>query len=244
MSLEAPTTVLAILSVVLVTAPMLVYLTRFSRRYSAILVGIGFMVLAIVLEEVIQLLPLLYILIRSGLSTGTAFAAYVSIERNYTLFISLYLGFAAAISQETMKFLAVKLYGRWESGLAGFGFSLVDLSIFLIPMVGTMPVLFLARNANALAITSVILEAPLSMFFHTGSAAFLKQGSLTGRTIRNFPLVVLAHTYIDGSVDFSDISINLKHASSVLGVYVTWIPGILIAVLFLAYLLKFNYRRE
>lgn len=217
-------------------------LPRKERVATAIIIGMAFMLGAIFIQGILQSMPVLYLIFIRGLGAKAGSAAYVALERSYPLLIAAFLGLMAGFWQELAKFFAVKYNSERLAPWVGFGFAAIDILIFLVALAPGLNISASQEAAIGLAsIVPVILQAPFSMAFHTGTAAFLKRGIGQDKTkaMRNLAIAILAHAYVDGSLDYVTISIALLGLQHLLGDLIVWIPSVAIALVFLAYLSRY-----
>ena len=214
-------------------------LPRKERVATATIIGMAFMLGAIFIQGMLQSIPALYLIFIKGMGVRAGSAAYVALERSYPLLIAAFLGLMAGFWQELAKFFAVKYNSARLAPWVGFGFAAIDILIFLVSLAPGLNISASQEAAIGLAsIIPVILQAPFSIAFHTGTAAFLKRGIEQGRakSVRNFIIAVLAHAYVDGSLDYVTILIALLGLQHLLGDLIVWIPSVAIALVFLVYL--------
>ena len=217
-------------------------LPRKERVATAIIIGMAFMLGAIFIQGILQSMPVLYLIFIRGLGAKAGSAAYVALERSYPLLIAAFLGLMAGFWQELAKFFAVKYNSERLAPWVGFGFAAIDILIFLVALAPGLNISASQEAAIGLAsIVPVILQAPFSMAFHTGTAAFLKKGIEQDKTkaVRNLAIAILAHAYIDGSLDYATILIALLGLQHLLGDLIVWIPSVAIALVFLVCLSRY-----
>ena len=217
-------------------------LPRKERVATAIIIGMAFMLGAIFVQSILQSVPVLYLIFIKGLGAGAGSAAYVALEKSYPLLIAAFLGLMAGFWQELAKFFAVKYNSERLAPWVGYGFAAIDVMFFLVALAPGLNISASQEAAIGLAsIIPVILQAPFSMAFHTGTAAFLKKGIEQDKTkaVRNLAIAILAHAYIDGSLDYATILIALLGLQHLLGDLIIWIPSVMIALVFLAYLSRY-----
>lgn len=228
------------ISIAIITIMLAVILLPRRSKFPilAIVIGIVAMALALFIQSIFQEIPFLSILLSVN-SLSKANAMYVDLEKAHPFLIAAYLGIMAGFWQEGTKLLAVKYNKDLVAHWVGFGFAVVDIAIFLF---GLLPSLFVSDVTGAaigITIIGIILQAPFSMMFHTGTAAFLKDGLKKGKWIRNFLVAAVTHSYVDGMLDLVTIETSLLGFSQSIGEIIVWLPSTLIGVAFFAYLLRY-----
>ncbi|MEM4213469.1 MAG: hypothetical protein QXO63_04085, partial [Thermoplasmatales archaeon] len=96
---------------------------------TAILIGIAFMIIALIIESAIESIPALLEILTHGLKDYATKLA--SFELLNPILYSVFIGLAAGVSQETMKYIAVDTRGKELTFWIGLGFAIVDI-VFLI----------------------------------------------------------------------------------------------------------------
>ncbi len=101
-----------------------------SRKEKIIALGIGiaFMFIAIIIQEIFQSIPSLYFIYRFGISNGIKFL--YNFEISNIIIYSIFIGGTAAIFQEVFKYISVDTRPKELAIWIGLGFSIVDL-VFL-----------------------------------------------------------------------------------------------------------------
>jgi len=203
---------------------------------TVLLIGIGAMSLALIIQSIAQQIPYLYIL-TSLKSVSAANSRYVALEKAYPILIAAFLGIMAGFWQELAKFFSVRYFKHFDAPWIGFGFAVVDIAIFLF---GLLPGLSASAKditaISAVSLIGIILQSPFSMMFHTGTAAYLKSGNEKKKALKNFLVAFLAHSYVDGVLVYADIAVVLLGFSLFYSELLVWIPAMAIAVAFLLYL--------
>jgi hypothetical protein len=210
--------------------------TKNKNILTIIFIGIAAMSFALIIESLTQQIPYLYLFV-SLKSISAASSKYVAIEKADPLLIAAFLGIMAGFWQELAKFFSVRYFKHFDAPWIGFGFAVVDIAFFLF---GLLPGLSAsAQEITAISTVSfigIILQSPFSMMFHTGTAAYLKSGIEKKKSLRNFLLTFLAHSYVDGALDYADIAVVLLGFSFFYSELIVWIPAMIIAIVFLLYL--------
>ena len=203
---------------------------------TVLLIGIGAMSLALIVQSIAQQVPYLY-LFASLKSINAASSRYVALEKAYPILIAAFLGIMAGFWQELAKFFSVRYFKHFDAPWIGLGFAVVDISIFLF---GLLPGLSASAKEiaaiSAISFIGIALQSPFSMMFHTGTAAYLKSGSEKKKPLKNFLVAFLAHSYVDGALAYADIAVVLLGFSFFYSELLVWIPAMAIAFAFLLYL--------
>ncbi|WP_243666678.1 hypothetical protein [Vulcanisaeta sp. JCM 16159] len=127
----------------LVAASIITY-TLFSRfawrdRVSWVLIGVGFMLIALALQVVVQAVPFLVLIlthIRNVLiNASSAAGAVLGFVRSNIYLASIYMGLVAGASQEIFRYLAVRDREPRSTLYIGYGFALVDVAFTIMSVV-------------------------------------------------------------------------------------------------------------
>ncbi len=171
----------------------------FRSRLGAIGIGILFMVVALIVQEIIESVPSIYFLFTVG--ARSLETTLLNFETGNIILYSLFIGLAAGFCQEFSKFVAVDTRKLPLTIFVGLGFSFVDIAILLIedlPLFSS-----LASFALLLAFFN-ILE---SLIFHPSTALILKWGHLKSRRFMSLAFSVAVHAAIDGGLIYTDLLI-------------------------------------
>jgi hypothetical protein len=163
---------------------------------------------------------------------------YVALQKEYPLAIAAFLGIMAGLWQEGAKLFAVKYRTVQDASWIGFGFAVVDIAIFVFGLLPGLSTSGTAAATGAFLLIGIVLQAPFSMIFHTSTAVFLKVGIARKKAPRNFLVTFLAHSYIDGMLIYITIATALLGFSYAAGELIVWIPSTIIALIFLAYMMR------
>ena len=124
----------------LIAASIITYalFNSFARhgRVSWVLIGIGFMLLALLLQVLAQEAPFI-IIILTNIKWITAGAApiidlVVGFVKSHIYAMAIYMGFMAGVFQEVFKYLAVKGREPRSALYIGYGFALIDIAFTTI----------------------------------------------------------------------------------------------------------------
>ncbi|MCY0851350.1 MAG: hypothetical protein OWQ34_01245, partial [Thermoplasma acidophilum] len=150
-----------------------------NRREALIAIGIGvlFMIIALIVQEVVQDIPVFLFLINDHFSTSGIVGELSAFELKNSILYSLYIGLVAGFIQEGFTFLAVDTRGRKMAFFIGLGFSIVDIVIllfetFVVPAIEMHRSLILTPFEGLLASLNIVS----SVLFHPGTATFMKWG--------------------------------------------------------------------
>jgi hypothetical protein len=211
-----------------------------KSRHGAVLavaIGIGAMALALLIQSIFQEIPFILVF-ESAKSLSIASSRYVALQKEYPFEIAAFLGIMAGLWQEGMKLFAVKYRKAQDAPWIGFGFAAVDIAVFVFGLLPGLSASGSAAAVGAFLLIGIVLQAPFSMMFHTGTAVFLKDGVARKKAPRNFFVAFLAHSYVDGMLDYVTIATVLLGFSYAAGELIVWIPSTAIALIFLAYLVR------
>ncbi len=195
-----------------------------KEKIIALGIGIGFMFIAIIIQEIIQSIPSLYFIFRFGISNGIKFLYNFEIS-NFIIY-SIFIGGTAAIFQEVFKYISVDTRPKELTIWIGLGFSVVDL-IFLY--VETVPSLL--RNVSILIIAEVILNTISSLIFHPGTALIIKFGQIVNRKIHYLVVAIILHFLLDAGLAYTDVFALTYVKSIVLISGIFWTFGMALSIL-------------
>jgi hypothetical protein len=186
-------------------------LWRGSRGWAFI--GVGYMLLAVIIQYVLQQIPGLVILIRemslilSVKSITEINSLLLSLLKPYIPWLILYYGLMAGICQEIARYFAVKDREPASALYIGYGFALIDIavgvlslvSILVIARMGLLIVPFKNQLQALLTIqyVGIAVQPLVSFLFHPGASMFLRAMQANGRGLRGLATTTIAHTYVD-----------------------------------------------
>jgi hypothetical protein len=168
-----------------------VYLLGFKKQKWAelILGGVAF-ILAMVVQNPIQQLPLIGMGIRSNadvIARGTVF----------TLGVALWVGFVAGFVQEGVKYFLVKDKGTRTALFVGLGFGITE-----VLFVAVTPIIAVAATGGKIDVP--VLQALLSMveryfavLFHVGTTVYLAYAARNGFGRKGFLAMAVLHGFVD-----------------------------------------------
>jgi len=178
---------------------------KFKNKLIALLIGISFMLIALLIQIFVQELPLLILILEYGFSLAEKILA--SFELSYAFLYALFIGGTAALFQEGMKLFAVKLNEKEYAFWVGIGFSIIDISFIFLD------VLLAGQKLQSYQYILITLNILTSLIFHPGTAMLLKHGLISKKVKLYFPIAFIFHLLIDGGLIFSNIYV-LKYPSS------------------------------
>ncbi|MEM0138219.1 MAG: hypothetical protein QW100_00625 [Thermoplasmatales archaeon] len=182
---------------------------------TAILIGIAFMIIALIIESAIESIPALLEILKYG--TKDYVTKLASFELLNPVVYSVFIGLAAGVSQETMKYIAVDTRGKELAFWIGLGFAIVDI-VFLMSEELLSGSLY-RLTAKLIILTS--LNIVFSLLFHPGTAEFLKAGRIIGKGIYYLAETFLIHGLVDGGLVYADIEAIL-HPHETLIIILYW----------------------
>ncbi|WP_209475660.1 YhfC family glutamic-type intramembrane protease [Thermococcus stetteri] len=168
-----------------------VYFLGFKKqKWAELILGAVAFILAMVVQNPIQQLPLLGIGIRSNadvIARGTAF----------TLGVALWVGFVAGFVQEGVKYFLVKDKSTKAALFIGLGFGLTEVLFIVI-----VPIITVVATGGKLDVP--VLQALLSMIeryfavlFHVGTAVYLAYASRNGFGGKGLLSMAVLHGFVD-----------------------------------------------
>jgi hypothetical protein len=221
--------------------------TLWRGRRGWVFIGVGYMLLAIVIQSMLQSIPAMLIVIKalpsilSARSISETNALMLNLLKPYALWLSLYAGFMAGLCQEVARYFAVKDREPASALYVGYGFALIDIAVGILnSLVGVLaysyiesltpfaphglPDILLYAQYVGIAIQPII-----SFLFHPGASMFLRymqaiRHGLTGLTIN-----IAAHTYIDSFLLYLNNALllglitNMSTVTALLAIYFTTI---------------------
>lgn len=189
-------------------------------RASWVLIGIGFMLPALLLQVLAQEAPFI-IIILTNIKWITAGAAPIidlvmSIVKLRIYAMAIYMGFMAGVFQEVFKYLAVKGREPRSALYIGYGFALIDIAFTTINLIAPLivPALISAHYQYAaivpiISLVGLAIQPIASFLFHPGSSMMLKAYQMANRGLRGLLLMILAHAYLDSFTWYMNNAIAL-----------------------------------
>ncbi|WP_153280197.1 hypothetical protein [Thermoplasma sp. Kam2015] len=203
-----------------------------NRRYALEAVGIGifFMFLALIVQEMIEGIPDVIFLIRVHFDLSAMIADLSSIEIRYPILYSLYIGCAAGFIQEGFTYVSVDTRTRRMAFFIGLGFSVVDIVVlilsFLLPALEIHNIYGISAAQGALISLNIIS----SLLFHPGTATFMKWGQIQKMGRLTYLISSVLHAGIDGGLVYTDIFIILHRGLYLYTTVIFWSLTIVISV--------------
>jgi hypothetical protein len=214
-------------------------LIRAKEAFIAFLIGILFMFVALIVQSILQVGPLFIFAEIQGSGITESARAYSVLERNNFIIFSIYLGSIAGILQELAKYIAVDMRERSLAISIGLGFAAVDIIDLLL-----INILAGAAFAGLLMILT-LLNILFSILFHTGTAAFLKAGLISGSGRVYLAVCIILHSAVDGGLVGADYLVYFHPGSSLAIKIVYWALTLLTGIaIFIAGVLKLRRSRE
>ena len=178
--------------------------TRESGRRGipgAIGIGVLFMVVALVVQTIIESVPSLYILFIQGTARSSFPSTLYAFESSHMLLYAVFIGVVAGICQESAKYVAVDTRPLNLTLYVGLGFSIVDIAVL---MVESGPLLL---SLTAIAATLILLNAVNSLAFHPGTAFILKWGRNSRHGIVSILYCIIIQAIADGGLVYTDLAV-------------------------------------
>lgn len=198
-----------------------------SRQKSiAVLLGILFMIVAIVSQSIVQDLPAIIMIY---LNVGVAKSVKIITEfasANMILY-SLFIGGTAAAFQESFKYIAVDTRKKALALWIGLGFSAVDICILYLESYSSLQAI---TSIFSLLLLLVMLNTISSLLFHPGTAMFLKAGILKGKGIVYLLFAIFLHGIEDGGLVFTDLFVSKSPGMYFVAIGIFWSAVMIISV--------------
>ncbi|WP_148224706.1 YhfC family intramembrane metalloprotease [Vulcanisaeta moutnovskia] len=227
-----------------------VMLNRFTwcGRASWVLMGIGFMVLALTLQVIAQEVPILIVVlihIKEVLigSASSIIDLVLDFVKSNIYLVAIYMGLMAGVFQEVFKYLAVRDRELKPALYIGYGFALVDIAFaiasvvmsLLIPVSVNLDIQYqYIAVAPIISLVGLAIQPVVSFLFHPGSSMLLRAYQFMNKGLRGLILMILAHAYMDSFVEYLDSAIVLGLINSSLVIFIStiyFITVIIIAIL-------------
>ncbi len=196
-----------------------------SRREKIIAISIGiiFMIIALVVQEIVQSMPAIILIVKLGIKEGTN--SLIKFEMTNAILYSLFVGGIAALFQEIFKYVSVDTRPEKLAIWIGLGFSVIDITILYVESV---PELF--RAFSILFLIEVVLNTISSLIFHPGTAMLIKYGQIVNKRAIYLIIAIFSHLALDAGVVYADIAIlkNPHLEISISTMY--WVIAIIISV--------------
>jgi len=240
---------LAITVVYWVAASIVAYVTfnralwRGSRGW--IFIGVGYMLLAVIIQYVLQQIPGLVILIRElplilGVKDITEINALVfNLLKPYIPWLILYYGLMAGVCQEGARYFAVKDREPASALYIGYGFALIDIAVGILnSLVGVLAYSYIESSIpfthNGLLdillyaqYVGIAIQPLVSFLFHPGVSMFLRYMQANKRGLTGLAINIAAHTYIDSFLLYLNNALllglitNMSIITALLAIYFT-----------------------
>lgn len=167
-----------------------------------VFIGVGYMLLAIIIQIPIQDAPGAALVLMHGLIGA------VTVEREWGAALAVYAGVVAGVVQEAAKFFAVRGREGRASLWVGYGFAVIDIAVLIAE---TIAAVITSPNAPLQAVTMVglVLNPVVSAMFHPGTAMFLRLMQGGGGGAVGLLATTLAHAYMDSLVAYIDYAVAL-----------------------------------
>jgi len=240
---------LAITVVYWVAASIVAYVTfnralwRGSRGW--IFIGVGYMLLAVIIQYVLQQIPGLVILIRElplilGVKDITEINTLVfNLLKPYIPWLILYYGLMAGVCQEGARYFAVKDREPASALYIGYGFALIDITVGILnSLVGVLAYSYIESSIpfthhGLLDIllyaqyVGIAIQPLVSFLFHPGASMFLRYMQANKRGLTGLAINIAAHTYIDSFLLYLNNALllglitNMSIITALLAIYFT-----------------------
>ena len=213
-----------------------------------VFIGVGYMILALVLQYLAQQAPFIVLLL-SHLRDIMEFNELVSsIIKSNIFLVSIYVGSLAGVFQEVARYFAVKDRVVEASLYIGYGFALIDIAVALINIL-VISIIPTSLNPNApitmlgvISLVGLLLQPLVSFLFHPGASMILRSMQASGHGLRGLALTIIAHAYMDSFNEYLNSAILygvISSYSTILGLSLVYFTSItLIPTLIFSYGLR------
>lgn len=171
----------------------------FKSRLGAIGIGILFMVVALVVQEIIESVLPIYFLFTVGAHSLSK--TLLDFESGNIVLYSVFIGLAAGFCQEFSKFVAVDTRKLSLTIFVGLGFSFVDIAVLMAGNIQEF------ASLTGFAVLLIFFNTVESLVFHPSTSLILKWGHIKSRKVISLAYSVLVHAAIDGGLVYTDLLI-------------------------------------
>ncbi len=205
----------------------------------AIGLGIVYMIIALIVQELFESIPVFYYIFVHGLNLSSLKTFIFSLEIHYVILYSIYIGLLAGIMQETATYIAVDTRKKDYALFIGLGFSIIDIVILFISTINIF------KNPHEIEVILIILNIISSLLFHPGTATFMKWGWLTENNRLTLLISIFMHAMVDGGLVYADIFILTTPHVYIKTIEVYWAIVMVISIfMFLLGYLKLRNVKE
>ncbi|WP_291999765.1 hypothetical protein [Caldivirga sp.] len=176
-----------------------------------VFIGVGYMILALILQYPAQQAPFIVLLLSHLRSITDLSSIISSVVKPNIYLISIYMGSLAGIFQETARYFAVKDRAMEASLYVGYGFALIDIAVAVM---GSLATLIIPNNLNitittmgVISLVGLLLQPLVSFLFHPGASMMLRSMQANGHGLRGLIAVTTAHAYMDSFLEYLDLAI-------------------------------------
>ncbi|WP_258393391.1 hypothetical protein [Nanobdella aerobiophila] len=211
----------------------------------AIFIGFLFMLLAVIIQSIIQDIPAdiiaISFILKGGLIHNLANLNNIilNIIRPYYIIYGIYLGIIAGLAQEIARYYSVKNKDPRLSIYYGYGFALVDIIVAILSL--------FTNNSTIIIITivGVLLQPFISYIYHPGASMLLRAKQENNKGIIYLLYLIFVHAYVDGFTAVIDLSIKFNSLNEYILLNLSYIYFITIIIipLVIFYLGYRNIRR-
>ncbi|WP_393971672.1 hypothetical protein OXIME_000248 [Oxyplasma meridianum] len=166
--------------------------------------GVLYMVVALIAQEVIQSLPAIIFLFYHGFDVTYLIDRYPLILKSNYILYAIFIGGVAGLFQEGATYIAVDTRKKKAALFIGLGFAVVDI-VFLVA-----ETLFGAEPVSRFQSFLIFLNIVSSLMFHPGTATFMKWGWLVNKGRITLLLSILIHAVDDGGLVYVDYYIGFQ----------------------------------
>ena len=206
----------------LITSSAIAYLlfSKFTWRGRAhwVLIGVGLMLMAVILQAIVQGIPTLIIVFTHISETLSNPGSIINVVQGFVksniYWLAIYMGLIAGIFQESFRYLAIRGRELKAALYIGYGFAIIDIVFAAISTLSSLlisiPVEFnVQQYVAAISIVGLALQPVISFTFHPGASLIIRRYQSVGRGLLGLLLMILAHTYIDSFTWYLDDAVTL-----------------------------------
>ncbi len=181
-----------------------VYAVGFRKlRWAEFILGLVAFLLAMIIQNPVQQLPLMGMGITSNedvVARGTGFMVIVAV----------WLGLAAGIIQEGIKYYLVRERKLREAVFVGLGFGVTEAVVIAVAKV--LPVALKGGSVEVPLLSALLsmAERYFATLFHVGTAVFLAYSARQGFGKRGLIYMIGLHTIIDSGAAYFQLAFFMK----------------------------------
>ncbi len=182
-----------------------------------VFIGVGYMILALVLQYPTQQAPFIVLLLSHLRNIMELNELTLRVIKSNIYLVSIYMGSLAGVFQEVARYFAVKDKAMGASLYIGYGFALIDIAVALIniviisiiPSSLNISTLTSINMVGVISLVGLLLQPLVSFLFHPGASMILRGMQASGHGIRGLAVTVTTHAYMDSFLEYLNSAIIL-----------------------------------